>query len=100
MKTVLEELIEEMDWHYHAAEKEYLENKSSLSYTAFRTYDFCLKMASALLEKEKEQMFECIKFGTGVRSVMEEIVHDKISNSLKELVKQGKLKDYRNYKSK
>jgi len=56
MKTVLEELIEEMDWHCHAAKKEYLENKSRLSYTAFRTYDFCLKMATALLEKEKKQI--------------------------------------------
>jgi hypothetical protein len=58
MKTVLEELIEEIDWHYHAAEKEYLESKSRLSYTVFRTYDFCLKMATALLEKEKEQIMD------------------------------------------
>ena len=51
------------------------------------------------LEMEKDQMCDYISFGAELKKSMEEIVYENIKNNLEELVKQGKLKDYRNYKS-
>ncbi len=51
------------------------------------------------LEMEKEQMIDHISFGAGLKKSMEEIVYEKIKNGFEELVKQGKLKNYTNYKS-
>jgi hypothetical protein len=48
---------------------------------------------------EEEQMCNHISFGAGLKKSMEEKVYEDIKNGLEELVKQGKLKDYRNYKS-
>ena len=50
-------------------------------------------------EMEEEQMCNHISFGAGLKKSMEEKVYEDIKNGLEELVKQGKLKDYRNYKS-
>jgi hypothetical protein len=48
---------------------------------------------------QEQQMFNHISFGAELKKSMEEIVYEDIKNNLQELVKQGKLKDYRNYKS-
>jgi hypothetical protein len=50
-------------------------------------------------EMEEEQMFNHISFGANLKKSMEEIVYDDIKKSLEELVKQGKLKNFTNYKS-
>jgi hypothetical protein len=51
------------------------------------------------LEMEEQQMCNHISFGANLKKSMEEIVYEDIKKNLEELVKQGKLKDYRNYKS-
>jgi hypothetical protein len=51
------------------------------------------------LKMQEQQMFNHISFGAELKKSMEEIVYEDIKNNLQELVKQGKLKDYRNYKS-
>ena len=51
------------------------------------------------LEMQEQQMIDHISFGAGLKKSMEEIVYEKIKNGLEELVKQGKLKNYTNYKS-
>ena len=56
--------------------------------------------ATQMVDKEKEQILNYISFGAELKKSMEEKVYEDIKNNLQELVKQGKLKDYRNYKHK
>jgi hypothetical protein len=50
------------------------------------------------LEMQEQQMCDHISFGAELKKAMEEVVYEDIKKNLEELVKQGKLKDYRNFK--
>jgi hypothetical protein len=65
----------------------------------FRFGNFYWAEIQQAKEMEEEQMCNHISFGAGLKKSMEEKVYEDIKNGLEELVKQGKLKDYRNYKS-
>lgn len=94
MKTAVEWFFKQLtEVDYGCINKTFLQNNNTLAGHKLR------ELLDKAKEMEKEQMFNHISFGAGLKKSMEEIIYENIKKEFEELVKQGKLKDYRNYKS-